>query len=350
MLMIHTADLHLGAAPDQGESWGSGRKQELWDSFDRLIETVKAQRADILLIAGDLFHRPPLLRELREVNERFERIRETQVVLIAGNHDHIGENSFYRNFVWADHVTFLKERTVMGVKLPGFPVDVYGLSYHQKEIRERLYDDVQPENNGCYHILLAHGGDDKHIPFTKEKLARSGFDYIAFGHIHKPGTIIPGRAAMAGSLEPTDHSCEGKHGYIRVETDGKRNVIEFVPFAKREYRRLVLELTEKDTFGSVFEKVSAQIAEEGRQHIYEVVLCGKRNGSLEILEEKLKTAGNIRKITDESESAYDYEELRNCYEGRLLQRYIDSFADEESAVGRKALEYGTAAILEASKG
>lgn len=349
MLMIHTADLHLGASPDAGEPWGTNRKQELWDSFDRLIETVGAQRADLLLIAGDLFHRPPLLRELREVNERFERIRETQVVLIAGNHDHIGENSFYKKFAWADNVTFLAEETVGGVKLAGLPVDVYGLSYHRREIKERLYDGIRPADNGRYHILLAHGGDESHIPFSREKLARSGFDYIAFGHIHKPGLIVPGRAVMAGSLEPTDHTCHGTHGYVRIRTDGRENAIELVPFAKREYRQLAAQVTEKDTFGSIFARVLAQIGAQGTDHIYDIVLQGKRHHSLEILEEKLRTAGNIRSIRDETESGYDYDKLCRLYEGRLLQRYIDSFAGAESAAEKKALAYGTAALLEASE-
>lgn len=347
MLMIHTADLHLGAAPDAGEPWGANRKQELWDSFDGLIENVKEQRADILLIAGDLFHRPPLFRELREVNERFMRIGGTQVVLIAGNHDHIGENSFYKKFTWADNVTFLGGSDLRGVKLPGLPVDVYGLSYHEKEIGERLYDNVSPEPNGCYHILLAHGGDERHIPFTRERLAKSGFDYIAFGHIHKPGMIVPGRAVMSGSLEPTDHTCAGTHGYVRVKTDGERNEIELVPFAKREYRKLELMLTEADTFGSIFRRVSEEIAAQGEDNIYEIVLRGKKDQTVEIFEEKLKTAGNIRAVSDETESAYDYRKLREAYEGRLLARYIDSFSGTEATVEKKALSYGTAAILEA---
>ena len=96
MLIIHTADIHLGASPDPGESWGENRKQEIWDSFERLVMTVEEQKADLLLIAGDLFHRPPLLRELREVNALFARLSKTQVVFMAGNHDYAGPHSFYR--------------------------------------------------------------------------------------------------------------------------------------------------------------------------------------------------------------------------------------------------------------
>ena len=138
MLMIHTADIHLGASPDAGEAWGKNRKQELWDSFDRLIEAVILQKADILLIAGDLFHRPPLLRELREVNERFRSLGKTKVVFMAGNHDFIGANSFYKGFQWSENVHFFENEQINSVKFPELKVEVYGLSYHKKEIRERI--------------------------------------------------------------------------------------------------------------------------------------------------------------------------------------------------------------------
>lgn len=338
----------FGSGSGCGRAVGKNRKQELWDSFERLIEAVKQEKAEILLIAGDLFHRPPLLRELREVNARFADISGTRVVLIAGNHDYIGENSFYRTFSWAENVTFLKNPQLTGVRLDGLPADVYGLSYDRKEMPERVYDTAMPEDNGCYHILLAHGGDESHLPYSKEKPAASGFDYMAFGHIHKPGMILPGRAVMAGSLEPTDHTCFGTHGYVRVETDGRYNEITFVPFAKREYRRISLTLTEADTMASVFRRVSEQIAQEGVQNIYDPVLTGRCHETFEIFEEKLKTAGNIRTVSDETERFFDYGQLREKYQGRLLQRYIDSFGDARTPPEKKALALGTAAILEAS--
>lgn len=347
MLIIHTADIHLGASPDLGESWGENRKRELWDSFEKLIERVEKEQADLLLIAGDLFHRQPLLRELREVNGLFESLTKTKVVLIAGNHDHIGKNSFYRNFSWAENVIFLGENQMHSVVLPELNIEVYGLSFHQKEIRERLYDDIKPQDNGYYHILLAHGGDEKHIPYTKEKLRKSGFDYIAFGHIHKPGMIVPGQAVMAGSLEPTDHTCTGTHGYVRVKVTEDGNEICLVPFAKRAYRTLNLKLTPEDTMASIFRKVKECIAVEGEDSIYDVVLTGKRHGTLEILEEKLKSAGNVREIVDDTEKYFDYETLKMQYQGSLLERYITSFEGKLELLEKEALEVGTAAILEA---
>lgn len=347
MLIIHTADLHLGASPDAGEPWGKNRKEELWDSFERLIVTTEQQKADLLLIAGDLFHRPPLLRELREVNDRFASLTKTQVVLMAGNHDHIGANSFYRTFSWADNVHFFRDEAVTAVRFPELKAEVYGHSYHQKEIRERLYDEVRPEENGYYHILLAHGGDEKHIPYTREKLAKSGFDYIAFGHIHKPGMIVQGRAVMAGSLEPTDHTCEGVHGYVRVRVENGLNEIALIPFAKREYRELSLELTVEDTMGSICRTIAEKLSEAGKEHIYELVLTGKRHSTLELQEERIRDLGNIRSVTDHTEKYYDYEKLCAAYDGRLLQRYIESFADCGSELEKRARQLGTEAILEA---
>lgn len=347
MLIIHTADLHLGASPDAGEPWGKNRKQELWESFEKLIKAVELQQADLLLIAGDLFHRPPLLRELREVNDRFSTLTKTKVVLMAGNHDHMGANSFYKGFSWAENVHFFESDEISAVKFPDIRVEVYGFSYHKKEIREHLYDDVKIEDNGYYHILLAHGGDEKHIPYTKEKLTKSGFDYIAFGHIHKPGMILPGRAVMAGSLEPTDHTCDGTHGFVRVQVKDGRNEISLIPFAKREYRTLPLEIAVEDTVGSISRRLGEKVTELGAENIYDVVITGKRHASLEIMEAQIKSVGNIRSIVDKTEKFYDYGQLREKYMGRLLQRYIDSFASCNTALEKQALGIGTEAILEA---
>lgn len=347
MLIIHVADIHLGASPDRGESWGENRKKELWESFENFIETVEEQQADFLLIAGDLFHRPPLLRELREVNGLFAALTKTKVVLIAGNHDYIGKNSFYKGFAWAENVFFLENEEMTSVKFSGSKVDVYGLSYDKKEIRERLYDTVVPEDNGYYHILLAHGGDEKHIPFTKEKLGKSGFDYVALGHIHKPGMLIPGQVVMAGSLEPLEHTERGVHGYVRVKVTEEGNEICLIPFAKREYRTLYLKLTEEDTMVSIYRALRERIRQEGERHIYDVVLTGECHGALEILEEKLKSAGNIRLVADETEKKFDYEQLKVQYQGCLLERYISSFEGCSGQVEKEAMQVGTAAILEA---
>ena len=107
MRFIHIADVHLGMQPDAGFPWSEERGEAIWESFRRIIRLAGREKTDFLLIAGDLFQRQPLLRELKEVNDLFASIPETIVVLIAGNHDYVKRESFYRGFDWADNVVML---------------------------------------------------------------------------------------------------------------------------------------------------------------------------------------------------------------------------------------------------
>ena len=104
MRFIHVADVHLGARPDAGPLYSEERPRELWETFEHVIRTCEKEQTDLLLIAGDLFHRQPLIRELKEADYLFSELTHTKVVLIAGNHDYIGTNSNYRTFQWSENV------------------------------------------------------------------------------------------------------------------------------------------------------------------------------------------------------------------------------------------------------
>ena len=86
MKFIHIADVHLGVTPDAGMPWSETRSRDIWNSFRFMIEQARRQQADLLLIAGDLFHRQPLKRELKEIAAWFAEIPDTQ-----------GSSDFFRN-------------------------------------------------------------------------------------------------------------------------------------------------------------------------------------------------------------------------------------------------------------
>ena len=65
---IHTADTHWGMTPAGVKPWGKKREQAIRLTFQGIIEDARDFRADLLLISGDLFHRQPLARDLKEVN------------------------------------------------------------------------------------------------------------------------------------------------------------------------------------------------------------------------------------------------------------------------------------------
>ena len=84
-----------------------------------MIRTCQKEGTDLLLIAGDLFHRQPLRRELKEVDGMFASLKHTKVVLIAGNHDYIRRDSYYRTFSWSENVTMLREETADLCRISG---------------------------------------------------------------------------------------------------------------------------------------------------------------------------------------------------------------------------------------
>ncbi len=149
MRFIHIADVHLGARPDAGPLYSRERGREIWDTFERVVRVCEEEKTDLLLIAGDLFHRQPLVRELKEVDYLFSELTHTKVVLIAGNHDHIRKDSCYRTFRWSGNVYPLFGESPEYVDFPELDTAVYGLSYHRKEIREPLYDNLSWPSKVC---------------------------------------------------------------------------------------------------------------------------------------------------------------------------------------------------------
>ncbi|MDY3248831.1 MAG: DNA repair exonuclease [Candidatus Choladocola sp.] len=346
MKFMHIADVHLGAAPDHGYLWAKDRGRELWESFRRCIQDANEKKVDLLLIAGDLFHRQPELQELKEVNYLFSTLEKTMVVLIAGNHDYLKRGSAYLDFPWNENVICLFSPECERVRLKELKVEIYGFSYHQQEITEPLYDDLTAEKNEYFKILLAHGGDASHIPMNREQLAGAGFDYIALGHIHKPQIYIKNMAMYAGALEPVDCNDPGPHGYVIGEVHRRQVKLSFEPVCSRQYLQKEIQVTEADTVFSVREKISGTIRACGMQNMYRLILTGQRHPKFRPDIREYMKCGRIVDIQDKTVPAFHLEELRRQYRGQLIGDYIESFGENpRGVIEEKALRYGLEALL-----
>ena len=67
MKFIHIADVHLGAQPDR-KIWSNERTDEIKMAFNDIVRTCEEKQIDLLLIAGDLFDKPPEEKELKELD------------------------------------------------------------------------------------------------------------------------------------------------------------------------------------------------------------------------------------------------------------------------------------------
>lgn len=345
MKFLHIADLHLGMQPDAGMHWSSTRGEELFSTFKRIIEVCNEKHVDVLLIAGDLFHQQPLKRELKDVNYLFSTLKYTEVVLIAGNHDYVARDSYYRTFEWCENVHMLLSDTMDSVYLEKISTRVHGFSYRTREITEARYDTAVPDGEGAIHILLAHGGDDKHIPVHKDVLAAQGFDYVAFGHIHKPELLPKKKMAWSGSPEPCDQSEMGQHGYIIGEIERGITQFKFVPFAMREYVQMRVKITPEIGQAALENRLKKALTENGDQNIYKLVLEGQYASDAPINAQRLYRLGLVVSVKDESVPEYNIEEIYEEHKEDLIGMYIEEFLKEPMTNQRKKALYAGLNVL-----
>lgn len=345
MRFIHTADIHLGAAPDKGCPWSEQRKNEIMDTFCRLVAECRSRKPDLLLIAGDLFNRQPLVRELKEVDSLFASIPEVRVLIIAGNHDYISGVSNYNGFEWSPNVTFFDGEEIKSIYFKDINTEVYGLSFRHRNIREQLLAGVRPADTGRTNILLAHGGEPDNLPMNMQELAKSGFDYVALGHIHIPGSIAPS-IRYSGDLEPLDRNDVGERGYICGELDTELS-LEFVPFCTRQYFKPVLEVDSTITQVQLRAMIRDSIAENGENNLFSFTIRGRRDPEINFDCESLKAEGNILTVIDETVPDFDFDRLLEDNRGNIIGRYIESVRNMkvEDDVRARALEYGVTALL-----
>ena len=344
MRFIHTADLHLGAIPDAGYPWSRERAAAVEASIRRILQDAEDKKVDLLLIAGDLFHRQPLRKELKELNYQFSQLSHTRVVCIAGNHDYLSEASAYTGFPWAENVTFLSSATLTSVYFEDLKTEVHGLSYHRPEIREPLYEGCRAPADGRIHILLAHGGDALHIPFRPSSFAGAGFRYIALGHIHQPQVYQEIPAAYPGSPEPLDRTDIGPRGYIRGEITAQKTKLDWVPLSTVQYVPLEIQTDASYTTSQILDGIRPQL-EKHPQYIYRLHLTGFRDPEITFDLEALQNAGRIVEVRDDTEPAFDLEALARDHAGDLIGHYIRALASgEETPVRKKALYYGLQAL------
>ena len=351
MKFMHIADVHLGANPDAGKAYSEHRGREIWDSLERAISMCEQEEVDILLIAGDLFHRQPLLRELKEVNYLFSTLTRTRVVLIAGNHDYIKHNSYYKSFPWHGNVYPLFGERMEKVIFPELKLAVYGLSYYNKMITEPLYDHAEAPRRLRYEILLAHGGDEKHIPIKRSKLSELGYDYVALGHLHKPEVVVDNHVIYAGALEPIDKNDTGEHGLVMGEILDNKVMAELLYCAQRRYIHSDINVDQSMTSGALKQAIKEHIEQQGEENLYKVTLQGFRDPDILFDLEDMDTMGNLIEIVDETSPAYDFDKLYDKNKNNLLGKFIKELMDsDKDSVRYLALYEGVQALLATKKG
>jgi exonuclease SbcD len=234
MRLLHTSDWHLGR-PLHG--------QPLLETQARfvefLVDVVRDQRIDAVLVAGDVYDRAiPPLEAVELFDTALARLAAVKVpvVIISGNHDSAGRLGFGSGF-FRDAGVHL--RTEPGVVAPVLladdhgPVAIYPLPYLEPELTwnalgalgprhdavltaamQRVRADIAGREPSTRSVVVAHAfvgtvgeaelsDSERDITVGGTAIVPAavfdGVDYVALGHLHGFQRPIADRVTYSGS-------------------------------------------------------------------------------------------------------------------------------------------------------
>ncbi|MET9643349.1 exonuclease SbcCD subunit D [Streptomyces syringium] len=242
MRMLHTSDWHLGRSFHRVGLLAAQRA-----FIDHLVDTVREQRVDVVLVAGDVYDRAvPPLTAVELFDDALHRLADLGVptVMISGNHDSprrlgVGAGLIERAGI---HLRTAPAACGTPVLLADAHGDVafYGLPYLEPALvreelgarrgshaavleaaMDRVRADLATRPAGTRSVVLAHafvaGGaeSDSERDITVGGVAAvpsavfDGVDYTALGHLHGAQTITErvrySGSPLAYSFSETDH-------------------------------------------------------------------------------------------------------------------------------------------------
>jgi exonuclease SbcD len=260
MRILHTSDWHLGR---------SFHREDLLSAqavfVDHLLDTVRAERVDVVAVAGDVYDRAlPPVDAVQLASEALRRLaaEDVRVVATSGNHDSAHRLGFAADLIDAAGIHLRTHPDSVGRPLvlgdEHGPVCFYGLPYLEPDaVREpwqlpershaaalgeamrRVRSDLADRAHtagGTRSVVLAHafvtGGEsseserDISVGGVSQVSAGvfDGVDYAALGHLHGR-QVIRDRVRYSGSPLAYSFSETGhRKGSWLVDLDGSGRV------------------------------------------------------------------------------------------------------------------------------
>jgi len=254
--LAHLADLHLGFRQYERQTprGGNQRETDVAEAFRRAVDDLVAQRPDLILLAGDIFHsvrptNPAILFLFRQLQRLRADLPDSAIVMIAGEHDtpRSLETGTILRLYEALGVEVVVDQA-RRVTLPKLDCSVLAVPHQALSQAERPA--MRPQRGTTFNVLLLHGqmpgvGETRGTaeyggaPIELHDLAPAQWDYVALGHYHEAQQLAA-NAWYAGSLEylpPNpwgqiqDEDERGRvgKGYLLVDLPGAR--VTFRPIA-----------------------------------------------------------------------------------------------------------------------
>ena len=355
---IHAADFHLDSAfaalpPQQA----AARRRESRELPVRLANYVNQNGIELVLLAGDLFDSAGAYRDTAESLAAALGQMAAQVYIAPGNHDWYGPGSPYLTVRWPENVHIFTQPRLTAMEWPEKRLTVYGAAFSGPEQPEGFLTGFTVPADGNLHMGLLHGEVDpaeaRYNPIRREEIAASGLDYLALGHIHKrtePLTCGKTLCAWPGCPEGRGFDELGEKGfYSGVIGDDGGVSLTFVPFARRRYEILTVDVTGQEPRAAV----EAALPPETAQDLYRILLTGETGeGGVQVasLLEALSSRFYALEVRDQTRLAEDLwaraeeDSLRGLFLQDLKAKLDGAETEEARQQITMAARFGLAAL------
>jgi DNA repair exonuclease SbcCD nuclease subunit len=314
--IIHTADVHLGARHDDLGEQASAQRERQFAAFVATVDLAIAEKADLVLIAGDLFDsNTQPKRSVERVAEQLRRLGTARIrtVIVPGTHDCYDRASIYRAYDLKalsgstaddDWVTVLTPSRP-SVHLPAIDAVIHGPVFPTKKAAHSPLRDLgaavtKARPTATWQIGVLHGSvlipgktDRDDVVITPEEIAASGLDYLALGHWHssqqgKAGSVT---YAYAGAPEPValDQDRAGKVLIIELEATptGRSISVEERKVGKTRFEKLDLDAAGVTSQPALIESLRRK---GDPDLVFDVRIVGVRPDELDLHLDEIETA------------------------------------------------------------
>ncbi|WP_286908288.1 metallophosphoesterase family protein [Clostridium sp. UBA1652] len=353
--ILHGADFHFDTPfKELSASMGEKRNEDIKKSFESLINIVKEEDVEILLLCGDIFDNKCIKKSTLEfLKDRLESINKTKVFIVAGNHDPLNDRSFYNLLTWPENVHIFSN-DMEAVVLEDLKTVVYGKSFSSNYEKASLLKGFQVpvEHKEYINIMALHGEiargeqENEYNPLTLEEIRNSKLDYLALGHRHGFSNIKrEGETFYAYSGCPEGRGFDelGEKGIIIGEVYKGYNNLKFRAISQRVYELIEVDLTGINSQEEILRSIISSVDEKKRvKNFYKVILKGEVYSDLPInikkLQYRLKEMFYYIKIIDETTVKLDYDIVKNenSLRGIFLRKVYKRL--EEEPENKEALE------------
>lgn len=354
--ILHTADLHLDS-PFEGLPAGKAaiRRSEQRELLQRLTLLARAERVDLVLLAGDLLDSGNTYYETGEELIRSLGQMPAPVFIAPGNHDCYTAKSPYARLKLPPNVHVFTSPTMECVELLDKGVRVYGAAFTDKRSASLLEGFRAQRVEGELNLLCLHGEvgvrDSAYDPISEEQLRQSGIDYAALGHVHKTeGLMRAGDTwySWPGCPEGRGFDETGERTVNLVTLSDGGCVLDTACVSARRYETLKVDVTGSEPLLTIH----TALPDETVSDIYRIILTGETENAPDVtrLYQNLSEMFFELQIRDETrlrlsvwERAGD-DTLRGLFLKRLREQYDGARDEQQRRMIEQAARWGLAAL------